>query len=84
MTVKNKFRVHLNFCPAVAAYINGGIKSAFMSHNVMKKSRKLCSVYDQRAITDWQVQNWFTKFYSGKISSEDEPRQEHSLESLKS
>lgn len=55
-----------------------------LSHNVMEKSRKICSIYDQRAITDWQVQNWFTKFYSGKISSEDEPRQRHSLESLKS
>lgn len=89
MTVKNKFRVHLNFCTAVAAYINGGIESTFMSHNVMEKSRKICSIYDQRAITDHrQVQNWFTKFYSGKISSEDEPRQGYSLdvdeESLKS
>ena len=27
-----------------------------------RKAKKICSVYGQGLITDWQVQNWFSKF----------------------
>lgn len=33
---------------------------------------KVCSVDGQGVISDWQVWNWFAKFWSGKISLEDE------------
>ena len=36
--------------------------------NATKTVQKICSIYDQGVITEHQVQNWLSKFYSGNIS----------------
>ena len=48
--------------------------------NATWTTRKICSVYLQGVITDHQVWNWFSKFYSGDKSLRDEPRQECSTD----
>ena len=38
------------------------------NRDVTETFKKICGVFGQGAITDRQVQNWFSKFYSGDIS----------------
>ena len=37
-------------------------------------AKKICSVYGQGIITNYQVKNWFSKFSSDDISLRDEPK----------
>ena len=41
--------------------------------NATEKAKKICSVYGQGVITDYQIQNWFSKFHSSNTSLRDEP-----------
>lgn len=41
----------------------------------MATSRKLCSAFIQRVITDCNVGHWFAMFHSGETSLKAEPRQ---------
>ena len=44
--------------------------------NAIKTAKKICSVYGQGVITDYQIQNWFSKFCSDNTSLRDTPRKE--------
>ena len=61
---------------------NEGTESAYSlccgSLKITETALKICSVYGQRVITDYQVQNWFSKFHSGDKSLRHEPRPGHS------
>lgn len=49
----------------------------FKKGNNTMETTKICSVYSQGVMTEWQGQNWFAKFCSG-VLLEDEPRLGHS------
>lgn len=74
----SSLRVHSAWKTIFINLPNRRIEVSLTSHNVMRvyennvweKSRHLCSVYNQRVVTDQHVQNWSAKFYSGETSFE--------------
>nr|KAF6374252.1 hypothetical protein mPipKuh1_009476 [Pipistrellus kuhlii] len=42
--------------------------------NASQAHKKLCAVYGDEALKEWQCQNWFAKFRSGDFSLKDEKR----------
>ena len=42
--------------------------------NSTETSKKICTIYDEDVITDYQVRKWFSKFHSGNTELEDEPK----------
>ena len=48
--------------------------------NAIETAKKICTVYDQDMMTDYQVQNWFSKFCSGNTSLRDKPRPRYTLD----
>ncbi|XP_047135513.1 histone-lysine N-methyltransferase SETMAR-like [Hydra vulgaris] len=56
-----------DFCHILLIYFRKG-------KNVSQAHKKLCAVYGNEALNEWQSQNWMAKFRSDDFSLKDEKR----------